>query len=141
MVLSVAACSEHSVGPARTYDDFERKSRTSAAVALSSVETVRLLAETSSDGDAWGAYTNIGLSEQEDTLAEATGDFASIQPPDHRSDDLRAQLLELLDSAGDHIATVRIAARRGDLGSLEQVAAPLADDSVALQHFLDSIKR
>ena len=141
VAVLAASCSEHSVGPARTYDDYERKSRTSAEVALSAVETVRLLAETSSDGNAWGAYTSVSLSEQEDTLAEAEGDYASIQPPDHRSDDLRVKLLDLLGTAGDHIAAVRIEARRGNLDSLEQVARPLADDSAALQQFLDSIKR
>lgn len=136
-----AGCSEHSVGPARTYDDYERKSRTSAEVALSAVETVRLLAETSSDGNAWGAYTSVSLSEQEDTLAEAEGDYASIQPPDNRSDDLRAELLDLLGTASDHIAAVRIEARRGNLDSLADVAKPLGADSAALQQFLDSIKR
>ena len=141
VAMLAAGCSEHSVGPARTYDDYERKSRTSAEVALSAVETVRLLAETSTDGNAWGAYTSVSLSEQEDTLAATEGDFASIQPPDHRSDDLRATLLELLGAASDHIAAVRIEARRGNLGSLADAAVPLAADSAALQQFLVSIER
>jgi len=136
-----SGCSEHSVGPARTYDDYERKSRTSAEVALSAVETVRLLAETSSDGNAWGAYTSVSISEQEDTLAEVQGDYASIQPPDHRSDDLRAELTDLLSTASDHVAAVRIAVRRGNLDGLEEIAQPLIDDSDALQQFLDSIER
>jgi len=141
VTVLAASCSEHSVGPARTYDDYERKSRTSAEVALSAVETVRLLAETSSHGNAWGAYTGVSLSEQEDTLTEAEGDYASIQPPDQRSDDLRVKLLDLLGAATDHIAAVRVEARRGNLESLEQVAQPLANDSAALQQFLKSIKR
>jgi hypothetical protein len=135
------ACGEHSVGPARTYDDYERKSRTTAEVVLSAVETVRLLAETASDGKAWGTYTGVSVSEQEDTAAAAHGDFDSIQPPDARADDLRDRLGGILDDVDEHIAAVRIEVRRGNLDALADTAAPLAADSEALQHYLESIAR
>jgi len=140
-VVVGSACTEHSVGPARTYDDFERKSRTTAEVALSAVETVRLLAETAAAGDAFAAYTNVSLSEQEEALAAADGDFASIQPPDARSEQLRDDLGRILDDASGHIADVRIVARRGDLDALDEIAAPLAEDSAALDAYLKSIER
>ncbi|MCU1365108.1 MAG: hypothetical protein JWL72_2002 [Ilumatobacteraceae bacterium] len=140
VALALSACTRHQVGPARTFDDYERKSRTTAEDALSSVETVQLLATTAAQGDAFGPYTNVSISEQEDSLADVVGDYGSIQPPDAHADELRAQLDALLSSATDHVAAVRIAARRGTLAGLDQVAAPLAADSDALNAFLESLK-
>ncbi|MCU1391694.1 MAG: hypothetical protein JWM34_122 [Ilumatobacteraceae bacterium] len=136
LVFAASACTEHTVGPARTFDDFERKSRTTAEVALSAVETVRLLAETADAGKAFGSYTTISIGEQEDTLSSAVGDFSSVQPPDQHADDLRAQLEQLLSDATDHLTAVRVAVRRGTLEGLADVAAPLAADSTALRTFL-----
>ncbi|MBI5089016.1 MAG: hypothetical protein HZB15_09210 [Actinobacteria bacterium] len=127
------------VGPARTLDDYERKARTTAHDAQSVVETVLLIAETAAAGHAFGPFTGVSISEQEDALAAVQGDFGSIQPPDERADALRAELNELLSSAMDDIAAVRIAARRGQASGLDDVAAPLADDSAALDAFIESI--
>ncbi|HEY0518055.1 MAG TPA: hypothetical protein VGC84_01070 [Ilumatobacteraceae bacterium] len=139
VVMSNAGCAPHLVGPARTRDDFQRKAKTTAQKALSSVETVRLMAETAGRGDSFGPYTGITISEQEDSLNDVQGDFDSIQPPDHASDEVRAELDALLHDAMDHIAAVRVAARRGVLVGLDHVAAPLTTDSAALNSFLESV--
>ncbi len=125
------------VGPARTQDDFDRKARTTASAARSTVETVRLVAETASDGNAFGPYSGVSVSEQEDTLTEIQGDFNSIQPPNGTSDDMRAELNEILTASLHHVAAVRIAIRRGELRAAADVAQPLAADSDALTAFLD----
>ena len=135
----LGGCSTHSVGRAPTTDDYERKARTTAEVALSAVETVRLVADTASAGDAFASYTNVSLSEQEDSLGAAQGDFESIQPPHASLDDLREQLIAILDNATAHVADVRIAARRGQLAGLDEVAAPLAADAEALRAFEDEL--
>ena len=64
------------------------------------------------------------------------GTFASIQPPDERSDELRHELDDLLTSTLGHVTDVRIAARRGELSALDQVAAPLDQDLTDLQRFV-----
>jgi hypothetical protein len=138
VALLSSGCAEHMVGPARTFDDYQRKARTTAHAAQSAVETVLLLAQTAADGDAFGPYTSVSLSEQEDDMAAVQGDFGSIQPPDDRADALRDELNDILDTAMDDIAAVRIAARRGQLSDLDEVAAPLAIDSAALEHFIES---
>src|SRR4051812_18055059 len=112
LVMCATSCTEHMVGPARTADDFERKSRTTAQVVLSAVETVRLLADATSAGNTFGTYAGVSISEQEDDLAGAQGDFDSIQPPDAAADALRDQLDDLIASAADHVSEVRIAVRR-----------------------------
>lgn len=135
-VLVGTACSPHPVGPARSYEGFARKAKTSAEAALTAVETVRLAAENASDGRAFGPYTAVTVSEQEDSLSGVQGTFDSIQPPGDRADELRDELDELLSNALDHVADVRVAARRGQLKSLADVAQPLTDDAAALDQFI-----
>jgi hypothetical protein len=138
LALVVAACSSHPVGPARTFDDYERKASTTAESALSAVETVRLAAEAGAHGKAFGPFLGQVLSDQEEDLSGVQGTFASIQPPGgERADQLRSSLDDLLGSALEHMAEVRIAVRRGELGELAQVARPLDDDAAGLRAFLE----
>jgi hypothetical protein len=138
-MVSAAAvgCTPHPVGPARTFDDYEGKARTTAESALSVVETARLGAAAAAAGNTFGPYVGVLFSDQEEALSGVAGTLASIQPPDERADRLRDELGALLDRAIDHVADVRIAARRGDLDALDTVAAPLAGDSRDLRAFLE----
>jgi hypothetical protein len=125
------------VGPARSYGTFEGKATTTAESALSRVQTVRLAADTAGEGNAFGPYVAVLISDQEDALAGLQGTFGSIQPPDHRSDVLRTQLNGLLSDAVDDVARVRIAARRGELDRLPAIATPLSEDALGLQRFVE----
>ena len=135
-VCSLAGCVAHPVGPARTYSGYEGKAVASAEAAQSAVATVRLVAATAADGNAFGPYTVVSVSEQEDDLSAVEGTFASIPPPDQRADALRDELGAILASAVDHVADVRIAAKRGQLHTLDRVAAPLRADAAALEAFV-----
>jgi hypothetical protein len=132
----LAGCVAHPVGPARTFSKYEGKAVSSAKAAQSSVATVQLVAATAAAGKAFGPYTVVSVSEQEDGLSALEGTFASIQPPDRQADALRDELGAILSSAVDHVADVRIAARRGHLDELDRVAAPLEDDAAALDAFV-----
>jgi hypothetical protein len=79
--------------PARTYDAYERKAKDTAESVLSSVETARLVARLATDGDAFGPYVSVTLSESETAVGDATASFAGLQPPDARADRLRSRLL------------------------------------------------
>src|SRR4051794_32829746 len=105
IVVLTTGCVEHKVGLVRTLDDYERKARTTAHAAQSTVETVLLVSETASDGNTFGPYTGVSISEQEEALAGVQGDFGSIQPPDPRADELRDELNEILSTALDDIST------------------------------------
>lgn len=137
LVLSVTGCVRHPIGPASDDAAFADKARTTAEAALSSVETVRLLADTADDGNAFGNYVDVSLSEQEDTLDAVQSGFRSIQPPGPASDRVRDDVDSMLSSALDHVSAVRIAARRNGSDRLADVAAPLAADADALHHFID----
>jgi hypothetical protein len=139
LVLS-AGCVAHPVGPARTFDSYAAKASTTLESTISAVQTVRLLAETASGGSALGPYTSVAVSEQEDALGGLRGTFMSIQPPpDERSMLLREDVSALLTAAFDHVGDVRIAARRGHLDDLADLAQPLEQDAAALDELLDSL--
>ncbi|MEA3056334.1 MAG: hypothetical protein QOD30_1766 [Actinomycetota bacterium] len=137
MVVS-SACVSHPVGPARTFGKYEGKARTTAESALSEVQTARLVARTAARGSAYGPYTGLVLSDAEESLGGLASTFGSIQPPDERADKVRDDLGSIIGDAEDHVAAVRIAARRGALQTLADVAAPLDDDITALQSFLEA---
>jgi hypothetical protein len=137
LVAALVGCTPHPVGPARTYGIFEGKATTTAESALSRVQTVRLAADAAGEGNAFGPYVSVLISDQEDALSGLQGTFGSIQPPDARSDALRTQLNGLLSDALDHVSQVRIAARRGELDRLPAVATPLRNDAVRLQGFIE----
>jgi len=140
LVVIAAACVAHPVGPARTWESYAAKASTTVESTISAVETVRLLAETASEGDLIGPYASVAISEQEDSLGGVRGTFMSIQPPaDDRAAGLRDELAGLLDAAFAHVGDVRIEARRGNLDDLEAVAAPLRADARALRELQDRL--
>ena len=123
--------------PARTADDYRHKAKDTAESVLSSVQTVRLAARVGSDGDAFGPYVSVVLSESEDAVAKAQGSFDRIQPPDAWSDRTRARLGRLLDRSNDLVSRLRISARRGELDRLEAQARPLQPLAHRLEAFID----
>jgi hypothetical protein len=134
--MALTGCVSHPVGPARTLGKYTGKAATTAKSALSQVETVRLAVEVADRDDATSAYISVVVSEAEDALDGLSGTFQSIQPPGEAADHLRDELSGLLTDALDHTAAVRIAARRGTLRGLRQVAEPLDGDADALRRFL-----
>jgi hypothetical protein len=137
LALVTAGCVSHPVGPARTFETYEDKATTTAEAALSAVSTTILAAQVGTDGQAWGPYLSILVSEQEDAIVGVQGTFASIQPPDARSDALRTQLDDILQPAVDHVTDVRLLVRRGRLDDLAIAAQPLDDDQRQLKAFLE----
>jgi hypothetical protein len=135
---ALAGCVAHPVGPARTFDAYEAKARTTAESARSSVATVHLLVETAANGDLFGTYASVTVSEQEDAINGVEGTFASIQPPDGESEAVRSELLALLSDASEHVSAVRIEVRRGHLDGLDRYVADLTSDEAALTAFLEA---
>ena len=139
-LLLLAACTPHPVGPARSYDKYRGKAVTTAQSALSVAETVRLLAEAAARGHTFGPYTAMSLSEQENAISGLQATFASIQPPEARASELRSSLGHLLTQEVEQVGSLRISARRGQLRSLAQQAAPLEGVSKRLHEFIEANK-
>jgi hypothetical protein len=131
----LAGCVSHPVGPARTFGKYEGKARTSAKAALSAVETARLAAQAAGEGRVFGPYLGQILGEQEESASGTQATFDSIQPPDKRADELRQRLDDLLTSAASHLGDLRVAARRGEPGTVARLAKSLAEDADKLSTF------
>jgi hypothetical protein len=137
LTVAVSGCVK-TISPARTFDAYEHKAKDTAESALSAVQTARLGARVGTDGDAFGPYVSVLLSEAEEGAAHAHATFDSVQPPDAHADRLRKQLGALLTQADEHLSSLRIAARRGELGSLSRIAEPLRPLARKLDGFISS---
>jgi hypothetical protein len=134
LALACAAC----VGPARDFPTFERKAVETAEAVIAAVENARLTAGAAAEGKTFPPYAAVVLGESEEGASAAAAAFASIQPPDERSDALRRELAELLSAAVSYLEELRVAGRRAELRALEPLAAPLAGISDRLDAFVET---
>ena len=137
LAFGAAGCVK-TISPARNFDAYEHKAKDTAESALSAVETARLGARVGSDGDAFGPYVSVLMSNAEEDASKAHATFDSVQPPDDHSDRLRRRLGVLLTEADDHLANLRIAARRSELDRLARLAEPLGPLARKLDRFISS---
>jgi hypothetical protein len=133
-VLLLAGCT----GLVRSGDVYESKAATSAEAAGSAVETARLALDGALAGKAFGRTTAQLLAEAATEASSVQGTFDAIQPPDAGSDQLRAELDDLLDQAVADLESLRIAARRGDRAGLARGVTPLAGLSDKLDAFAEA---
>ena len=69
----------------------------------------RALADAASNGNTFGPYTSVLVSDAEEALGGVQSTFDSIQPPDAGADALRTELDGLLSDALTHVSNVRVA--------------------------------
>jgi len=130
-LLALGAC----VGPARTFAKYESKAVHTAKDTRSAVQTARLAARAAAGRKAFGPYLSVTISEAEDDASSIQQTFDSIQPPDAEADHVRDELDGLLDDVVSTLGDLRIAARRGQLDRLADIAQPLDEQSNKLEHF------
>jgi hypothetical protein len=133
ILLLLGACT----GPVRSDNVDEAKAGQTAEAVASAVETAGLAVDAAREGKAHGRYLTQVLVEAEEDAGSAQGTFDGIQPPDQRADELRDRLDELLTEATGTLADLRIAARRGELAELPELAAPLTEVAGKLHAFAE----
>jgi hypothetical protein len=133
ILLLLGACT----GPVRSANVYESKAGDTAAAVASAVETAGLAVDAAREGKAHGRYLTQVLLEAEEDADSAQGVFDGIQPPDRQADELRDRLDKLLAEATGTLADLRIAARRGELAELPELAAPLAEVADQLHAFAE----
>jgi hypothetical protein len=131
-LVALVAC----VGPVRTFDVYVGKAVETAKAVRGAVETARIAASAAGQGKLFSPYLSVILGEAEEHGSGAQGAFSSIQPPDERSDALSRQLGDLVDDAVSLLRDLRIAARRGELDRLVEIADPLRMLSDRLESFV-----
>jgi hypothetical protein len=119
IVVVCASC----VAPAYNDSQFASKAAKTAMDASSAIETARLALQVDLRHGLPEQPVDPVVSRQEDALGSVAGTFASVEPPQTKaSDDLRTQVLDLLNAAQSHMADARIALRRGDVqGALRAI--------------------
>jgi hypothetical protein len=113
-MLAVTSC----VGPSRTRSDFRRKADTTVDNVRGAVQTAIVGIQATDRHSLQAAYVSVLLGDAEEDASAAADTFAGIQPPDARSDRVRAVTNELVGESVDALADARIVARRGDLAEL-----------------------
>jgi hypothetical protein len=123
--------------PSRTAEDYEADAAATAEAAISDTGTALLTARAVEDDRLLPPSVAVVLRDAETGLDAARATFASIQPPDPSSDDLRDELLSLIDPAADVIAEMRIAARRVEPGTIVSLADELREHGSRLEAFVE----
>ncbi len=135
VLVCLAAATAACVAPARSYGAYEGKAVETADAVLSAVQTARQATAIGADDNGFAAYLAITASDAEDAARSAQGAFDSIQPPDARSDRLRAELDRLIERAVELVSRVRIQARRAALARVS-LAGPLREVAADLERFV-----
>jgi hypothetical protein len=121
--------------PARTATDHEADAAAAAADAVSQVGTALLTARAIEREGMPMRTASVLLADAEQATASIRGTFAGIQPPDPSADALRAETLRLIDAAAQVVSRMRIAARRGDAGTIVRLEGRAREALDALDAF------
>jgi hypothetical protein len=111
--------------PATSFDSYRAKALDAAEETISQAQTAIFTAELSARGRFLDASVPVQLEDAEQAAAGAMAHFASVQPPDDRSEALRRSVLPLLQDTSDLIARMRFAARAGDEAELQRLRGSL----------------
>lgn len=128
-VAALAACA----GPSRSDDDFKHKAANTAEAMRGLIATANIVSDAAARGDVPGPYASVTLADADDDASAVVESFDSRQPPSGAADKLRDRLDPLLTNVVSVLDDLRIAARRGDLEELADIARPLDQLDAKLQ--------
>jgi hypothetical protein len=140
LALALVAVSLSSCGPSGGPTGYEKKAGDAAAEVVSAARTVLFAARLGGEGRTFVPTAAVTVEDAEGDASSAVDRFAAAVPSDDAADELRARILPDMQRAVDVIELVRIAARRGEVASLEQTAAPLNDLASSLDAFATSVE-
>jgi hypothetical protein len=123
--------------PALSFDDYRGKAVETAEETISQGATAILVAELEERDRLFPTSVAVQLEDAEAAALAAADDFASVPPPDERSERLRRTVLPLLKTTADLIAQMRFAARHGDARRLHELKASLEDPLRRLEDFVE----
>jgi hypothetical protein len=115
--------------PARDFDDYLGKATEAADETISEAETALLAGDLWLRGRLFENSVAVQLEDAEQAAGDAVDGFASVLPPDHRSEALRADLVPLLDETADLISRLRFAVRHDDVARFRELHRTLKDSA------------
>lgn len=128
------------VGPALADHHYVGTAASSLDRASGRLEAVRVTADAATDGRVTGHLVATIVGEAEEAIGYARTAFLTRQPPPGH-DQLRTETLELLSDAEELVATVRVAAFRGDLDAVNSHAEDLGTLADELHRRADELHR
>ena len=125
--------------PATTFESYRSKAAEAADEVVSQARTAILLAHLAGQERLLDTAVAAQLKDAERAAIGAVQSFASVQPPDARSDHLRVRILPLLERASDAITRMRFEAKRGDTASLLRLRSSLTRPADVLERWAESV--
>ena len=136
VLVAATACA----GSSRSLADYREKAANTAEAMTSSLETARIAIEASLRGKTLSRYLSLVLSESEVDARSIAESFERVQPPGGaETGELRAGLTTLLTECTSILADLRIAAYRGDQGSLRGMLGGLGRLRERLAPFMERV--
>jgi len=123
-VAVVVAALWYVVAPPRGVDGYRERASSTAEALRSQVQTARIWLRTVARDDTLLTSASVGLWEAEEDASAVASGFEGYDPP-RGADELRADLSGLADETTSALGDLRIAAHRGDWGTLPRLAEPL----------------
>jgi hypothetical protein len=133
LAAAVVGCSL----PALSFESYRGKAVEAAEEMISQAGSAILAADLAARGRLFGPSVSIQLEDAEEAAAATADDFASLLPPDDRSEGIRRTVLPPLVDATDLITQMRFAAQRGDLDELRQLRSSLQDPVDRLEQLVE----
>lgn len=129
VAVMLAGCVSPTVGDAH----YRAMAATSAERARSTVQAARLVAGHARDGRLTQPFVEVQLRQDEEHLAHVLSAFGTRQPPGADGDAVRTAVLDRVSRAHEVVTEMRIAAYRGELDRLVDIAAPLEQLAAELE--------
>ena len=133
LAAAVGGCSL----PAFSFESYRGKAVETAEEMISQAGTAILAADRAARDRLFAPSVSVQLEDAEEAAAATADDFASVLPPDDRSERMRRTVLPPLMEATALITQMRFAARRGDLDELRRLRSSLEDPVDRLEQLVE----
>jgi hypothetical protein len=106
---------------------------------ISATASAQLALQARLSGDAPRTFTDVVVTESEQSIAPIESSFGGVDPPTPSDDALRDAVLDAVGTAGDALSDARVAIRRDDMTALTEAGADLQAAQTALQSLRESL--
>jgi hypothetical protein len=121
--------------PATTLDAYRSKAGHAAEEVASQARTAILTAQLAGQNRLLSSAVTVQLQDAEAAAATAVETFASVLPPDERSDRLRARVLPLLRRIADALHRMRFEASHSHTAEVLKLRSQLIEPTAALERW------
>lgn len=134
-VLALAGC----VTTALDSGAYVENGKAALDSTISATASAQLALQARLSGDAPRMFTDVVVTESEQSIAPIESSFGGVDPPKPSDDALRDAVLDAVGTAGNALSDARVAIRRDDMTALAQAGADLQTAESALKSLRESL--